>query len=115
MDANRLGRGRFIDERKGSAEAVGGYPDNQLSIPACALPFGKEEATMIALLREKISVGAFEFSKHALDKSIIRRVFVDEIRQAIANGEVIEDYPLDKYGPSCLIFGFTSAGRPLHV
>ena len=28
---------------------------------------------------------------------------------------VIEDYLEDKYGPSCLILGFTSAGRPLHV
>ncbi len=24
-------------------------------------------------------------------------------------------YPQDKYGPSCLIFGKTAAGRPLHV
>lgn len=29
--------------------------------------------------------------------------------------EVIENYPEDKYGPSCLLLGFTSAGRPLHV
>ncbi len=31
------------------------------------------------------------------------------------NGEIIEDYPDDKYGPSCLVLGFTVAGRPLHV
>ncbi len=30
-------------------------------------------------------------------------------------GEVIEEYRDDKYGPSCLIFGFTIANRPLHV
>jgi hypothetical protein len=33
----------------------------------------------------------------------------------ILNGEVIEDYPDDKYGASCLICGFTSAGRPIHL
>ena len=33
----------------------------------------------------------------------------------IANGEVIEDYPDDKYGPSCLAFGMTKSGRPLHI
>ena len=38
-----------------------------------------------------------------------------EVQQAIANGEVIEDYPQDKYGPSCLITGFTTNGRPLHI
>ena len=28
---------------------------------------------------------------------------------------MIEDYPDDKYRPSCLILGYTPAGRPLHV
>lgn len=37
------------------------------------------------------------------------------MREAIAAGEVIEDYPDDKYGPSCLIYGKTRAQRPLHV
>jgi hypothetical protein len=27
----------------------------------------------------------------------------------------IEDYRDDKYGPSCLILGFTRVGRPLHI
>jgi Domain of unknown function (DUF4258) len=50
-----------------------------------------------------------------VDQSILRRVSVQELREAVAAGEVIEDYPNDKYGPSCLILGFTGAGRPLHV
>jgi hypothetical protein len=29
--------------------------------------------------------------------------------------EVIEDYPTDKYGPSCLVLGWTANGRPLHI
>jgi len=33
----------------------------------------------------------------------------------LAGGDVIEVYPEDKYGPSCLIFGVTRAGRPVHV
>ncbi len=70
---------------------------------------------MIEEIREKISSGQFEFSKHAADQSILRRVTLREIREAIADGEVIEDYPDDKYGPSCLIFGYTQAGRPLHL
>jgi len=31
------------------------------------------------------------------------------------SGEVIEGYPKDKYGPSCLIYGVTKEGRILHV
>jgi len=56
-----------------------------------------------------------EFSKHAVDHSILRQIRVYEIKEAIANGQLIEDYPNDKYGPSCLICGSTQSGRPMHV
>ena len=70
---------------------------------------------MIEEMREKIAAGEFEFSKHAVDQTILRRITVKEIRETVAGGEVIEDYPDDKYGPSCLISGYTSAQRPLHL
>jgi hypothetical protein len=70
---------------------------------------------MIEQIRTKIQAGQFEFSKHAVDQSVLRRISVQELRGAIANAEIIENYPDDKYGPSCLILGFTRAGRPLHV
>lgn len=38
-----------------------------------------------------------------------------ELLEALGRSEVIEDYPDDKYGPSCLVFGVTDGGRPLHV
>jgi hypothetical protein len=58
---------------------------------------------------------AFELSKHAVDQSIIRGIRIAEIKETIAQGKVIEDYPDDKYGASCLITGFTAANRPLHI
>ena len=70
---------------------------------------------MITELQAKIARGEFEFSQHAVDQSIIRSISVREVREAFANGQVIEDYPGDKYGPSCLILGFTRVGRPLHI
>lgn len=67
-------------------------------------------------IRMKFDRRQYEFSKHAVDQSIIRDISVAEVEFAIANlSEVIEDYPDDKYGPSCLILGYTKAGRPLHV
>ena len=71
--------------------------------------------TMINQLRSKIAANQFEFSKHALDQSILRGITVQELREAIADGEVIEDYPNDKYGPSCLVFGMTKSRRPIHI
>ena len=70
---------------------------------------------MIDEIRIKIASSLFEFSKHAVDQSLLRRISVQEAREAIETGEIIADYPNDKYGPSCLILGWTIARRPLHV
>lgn len=71
--------------------------------------------TLIVEICRKFAEEQFEFSKHAVDQSILRQIRVQEIREAIANGQVIEDYPEDKYGASCLICGLTQAQRPIHV
>ncbi len=64
----------------------------------------------------KIKDGKYEFSKHAVDQSIVRDIGVSEIGQAmLKNALIIEDYPNDKYGPSCLILGYTHSGRALHI
>ena len=71
--------------------------------------------SLIDEIRTKIADGRFEFSKHAVDQTILRDILVQDVRNAIANGQIIEDYPDDKYGPSCLILGFTKALQPLHI
>lgn len=70
---------------------------------------------MIDLIRSKVASDQFELSQHAVDQSILRRIGIPEVRECVASGEIIEDYPDDKYGPSCLIFGTTANNRPLHV
>jgi hypothetical protein len=70
---------------------------------------------MIKEIREKFAAGEFEFSRHAVDQSILRRISVRELREAMLVAEIIEDYPNDKYGASCLVLGYTQALRPLHV
>ena len=47
-------------------------------------------------IRDKIASGKFEFSQHAVDQSIVRHISVQELREAITVGEIIEDYPNDK-------------------
>jgi hypothetical protein len=85
------------------------------------LPYPIKNAIIVVMvasiesIRRKFGADQFEFSKHAVDQSIIRRILVREVREAIANGRIIEDYPDDKYGPSCLILGFTQTQRPLHI
>ena len=72
--------------------------------------------TKLQEIQLKISSGLFEFSRHAVDQSIIRNISVSEVKDGIKlNSRIIEDYPDDKYGPSCLILGFTKQNRALHI
>lgn len=82
-----------------------------MSVP----PSYDEFMALIDAIRVKVGSGDFEYSQHAVDQTTLRHIAVQELREAIANGEVIEDYPNDKYGPSCLVLGFTAAGRPIHI
>ncbi|KAA3606596.1 MAG: DUF4258 domain-containing protein [Candidatus Scalindua sp. AMX11] len=43
-----------------------------------------------------------------------RIITTDDVRKTILQGEVIEEYPDDPRGESCLIF-YTPGKRPLHV
>ncbi len=70
---------------------------------------------LIEAIRKKIEQSNFELSKHAVDQSIIRGIKIAEIKEAIFQGQIIEDYPDDKYGASCLILGLTTANRPIHI
>ena len=70
---------------------------------------------LIEAIRSKVAADLFEFSQHATDQAVLRHIRVREIREAVAAGEVIEDYPGDKYGSSCLVLGFTRTDRPIHI
>ena len=72
-------------------------------------------SAFIEEIRDKITSNLFEFSKHATDQSIARNIYIHEIEAAIASGQIIEDYPDDKYGASCLISGITTDNRPIHI
>lgn len=53
---------------------------------------------LIHEIRAKVERRQYEYSKNAVDQSIIRDISVAEVEDAIAGrSEVIEDYPQDKY------------------
>ena len=57
------------------------------------------------------------FLPHALNQMNHpdRLITPSEVRQVISNGEIIEDYPNDQRGHSCLMLGKGKSGRPIHV
>ena len=70
---------------------------------------------MIESLRQKFALGQVEYSLHAVRQMVARNITTEEVTQTVLAGEVIEDYPRDKYGPSCLVSGRTGNWRVLHV
>ena len=69
----------------------------------------------ISLIQDKIRKGQYYWRQHAIERSIERQVAEEEVAEVVLSGEIIEEYSEDKYGPSCLIFGRTRTGRPIHV
>lgn len=66
-------------------------------------------------IRDKVKEGEYRISFTHTEKLREREIEMVEIEEAISNGEIIEAYPDDPRGPSCLICGFTHQGRPLHI
>jgi hypothetical protein len=67
------------------------------------------------ILRRHFADKDYLFTAHASDRAAQRLIRSAEIEEVISTGRVIEDYPDDKYGPSCLLLGMTKSGRSLHV
>lgn len=54
------------------------------------------------------------FTAHAIKRMHARKITIEEIRQLLLKGEVIENYPDDKPFPSRLVSGMVGS-RPIHV
>jgi hypothetical protein len=66
-------------------------------------------------IRSQLLAGEFDYSEHALARAIERDIGDAQIREAGARALLVEEYPDDKYGPTWLLLGFTSLGRPFHM
>ena len=70
---------------------------------------------MISKIQTSVREGNYRFTSHAIERCIERDICPAEIKEAINSGEIIESYPHDKYGPTCLIRGITKRKRILHI
>lgn len=70
---------------------------------------------VIKPIRDRILESKYRIPDHAVKQMIKRSITRLEIEEAVINGEIIEEYPDDKYSPSCLIYGRTRTEKDLHV
>jgi hypothetical protein len=69
----------------------------------------------IRSIQEKVRKEKYRISFTHTEKLRERRIEMREIEEVISACEIIEAYPEDPRGPSCLILGFTRGGRALHI
>ena len=70
---------------------------------------------MIDLIKELIKKGNYAVKLHTRKMMIKRSIKIEEVKEAIKNGEIIEEYLDDKPLPSYLISGRTKYNRHIHV
>ena len=66
-------------------------------------------------IRRLIFSGKYEISFHADKERRHENIEIDDIKEVIKSGEILEDYPNDPRGPSCLLLGDTRDGRAVHI
>ena len=68
----------------------------------------------IDAIKKQIKEGNYDFSIHAQQERLEDDLDITEIETAIMLGEVIEEYPDDPRGESCLILGYVGT-IPVHI
>lgn len=63
---------------------------------------------------EAIQTNRVRISDHADEEAEADKLTFEEIYFSVIHGEIIESYPEDKPYPSCLVFGMTFRGEPVH-
>jgi len=75
-----------------------------------------EEAEILTRVR-KAARGRILFLPHAIRQMSHpdRMITPSEVERILVEGEVIEDYPTDSRGHSCLLLGLGDNAHPIHV
>lgn len=64
---------------------------------------------------EKIKRGEYYFSRHGDRERQNENLTIFEVEEALLSGRLLEEYDDTGRGESCLVVGFTSSGKPVHV
>jgi hypothetical protein len=66
-------------------------------------------------IRDEIKNQTYEISWHADEGRLADGISIFQLEFVLKRGEVLEDYPDDPRGHSCLVCGFTLEEQPVHV
>jgi hypothetical protein len=72
------------------------------------------EKLTLKWIHEKVQKDQYLLSLHADEERRADGLDIEDLEEALLNGKILEDYPEDTRGASCLLYG-TSQERPVHV
>jgi hypothetical protein len=77
----------------------------------------EEIRALILEIQQKVRAKSYRLTSHAEREREADQITVREIEEALLSErcEVIENYPDDPRGASCLVLGFTEERLPLHL
>lgn len=70
---------------------------------------------ILGRIRAQAGAEMIRVTQHAHQEMVQEDFLLDEVLQAFGSGQVLENYPLHRRGPCCLVGGTTTAGRPVHI
>ena len=71
---------------------------------------------IIPYIQERIRSNRYEISFHAERERENEHLLVADIEESmLLSGELLEDYPDDPRGHSCLVLGFNRTGQAIHT
>ena len=76
-----------------------------------------ELEALVAAIQARVSEERYRLTSHAEREREADQITIREIKEALLSSqcEVIENYPDDPRGASCLVLGFTRVKAPIHL
>jgi len=72
-------------------------------------------AQALTWIKTQAAGGNFRVTQHAAVEMDEEDILLGDVLEAIASGQILENYPEHRRGACCLLYGTTDAGRSLHV
>ena len=78
-------------------------------------PDSTELEALLFRIRSQTAGGDLRITQHAQQEMAEDEISLDDVLEAIQDGEILEHYPEHRRGACCLLCGLTDKGRPLHI
>ena len=72
------------------------------------------DRAILTKIRAAVTRGEYRITTHADLEMAADELILEEVKISLKEGEIIEDYPEDFPFPSCLIYGRSYEGGPVH-